>query len=129
MLATYLHLARASGLRRRPQVRDRLLVLAAAAATRSGLPRIAAYCRDQVLQNNPRHLIQRWNTVAQALRDPEYQQFLVHLERRFSPTKADVMLANLGIDRSHERATYFTDEEYAAALLGVTPDFLAEQFP
>ena len=128
-LAIYLHLARASGMRRRPQVRDRLLVMAAVAATKAGLPRIAAYCREDVLRNNPRHLVQRWGTVADALRDPEFQHFLHHLEKRYSIDAADRMMQNLAIDRAQERQTYYSDEEYAAALLGSSLDQLAERFP
>lgn len=128
-LATYLHLARASGIRRRPHVRDRLLVLAAAAATRAGLPRIAAYCRKDVLQHNPRHLIQRWPTVAHALRDLEFQHFLTHLEKRFSSDAVERMMGSLSIDRARERDTYYSDEEYAAALLGSSLDQLTELFP
>ena len=128
-LATYLHLARASGLRRRPQVRDRLLLLAAAAAARAGLPRIAAYCREDVLRNNPRHLVQRWATIADALRDPEFQHFLSHLEKRYSVESADRMMRDLAIDRARERETYYSDEEYAAALLGSSLEQLSERFP
>jgi hypothetical protein len=129
LLANYLHLARASGLRRRPHVRDRLLVLAAVEATRAGLPRIAAYCRQDVLDHNPRHLLQRWLTVADALRDQEFQHFLVHLEKRYSPAAADKMMANLSIDRARERETYYSDEEYAAALLGSSLEQLSIRFP
>ena len=129
MLATYLHLARASGLRRRPQVRDRLLVLAAVSAAKAGLPRIAAYCRQDVLEHNPRHMVQRWATVAEALRDPEFQHFLNHLEKRYSPEAADKMMINLALDRARERETYYSDEEYAAALLGSSLEQLGERFP
>lgn len=128
-LAVYLHLARASGLRRRPQVRDRLLVLAAVAAAKSGLPRIAAHCREDVLRSNPRHLVRRWNTVADALRDPDFQHFLNHLEKRYSLEAADRMMQNLAIDRARERETYYSDEEYAAALLGSSIEQLTERFP
>lgn len=129
LLAKYLHLARASGLRRRPHVRDRLLLLAAAAATRSGLPRIAACCRQDVLQHNPRHLVQRWPDIAHALRDPEFQHFLAHLEKRYSPEAAEEMMQKLAIERACERATYYSDEEYAAALLGSSLEQLSERFP
>lgn len=129
LLATYLHLARASGLRRRTPVRDRLLVLAAVAATKAGLPRIAACCREEVLQHNPQHLVKRWSTVADALRDQEFQHFLSHLEKRFSSEKAEQMMQSLSLDRAKERDTYYSDEEYAAALLGSSLEQLALRFP
>jgi len=124
LLSVYLHLARVSGSRQRPHVRDRLLVLASVVAARSGLPRIAAYCRRLVLEHNPRHVIGRWPTVPAALGEAEFLHFLRHLERRFPPEQAEQMLGTLGIDRARERDTYFSDEEYAAALLNTTPDEL-----
>lgn len=123
-LAVLLHLARASELRRRLHVRDRLLTLAAVHAAKDGLPRIAAYCRQRVLQHNPQHLIQRWSTIEQAARDAEFVHFLRHIERRYSAENAEQLFCNLGLDLAQERATYFTDEEYAAALLGLTLDQL-----
>lgn len=129
LLAMYLHLARASGLRRRPHVRDRLLIMAAVSATKAGLPRIAAWCREDVLRNNPRHLLRKWGTIADALRDPEFQHFLQHLQKRYSPEAADRMMDTLAIDRARERETYYSDEEYAAALLGSSLEQLAQRFP
>ena len=75
----YLHLARASELRRRPQVRDRLLVIAASIAERCKLGRIAAYCRHRVLKHNPGHLIRRWPTIAEALDESDFLHFLKQL--------------------------------------------------
>jgi hypothetical protein len=128
-LAVYLHLARASERRRRPHVRDRLLVLAAVAATKAGLPRIAAYCRQLILQHNRQHLIQRWPTLAAALRDPEFQHFLTHLEKRYSQENAEQLLQSLAIERGREREAYYSDEEYAAAIVGLTLEELQNQFP
>jgi hypothetical protein len=128
-LAIYLHLSRASEQRRRPQVRDRLLVMSAVTATRAGLPRIAAFCRNRILQHNPRHLMGRWPTVAEALRDPEFLRFLTHLEKRYSQEQAEQLLQSLGIELAREREAYFSDEEYTAAIAGTTLDGLDELFP
>lgn len=127
-LAMYLHLARASEARQRLHVRDRLLVIAAVLAARGGLPRIAAYCRRRILEHNPQHLIQRWDSVFDAAGDPEFAHFLRHIERRYPPEKAEQMMESLGLTLGHERQTYYSDEEYAAALLGVTADELEEMF-
>lgn len=127
-LAVYLHLARASELRRRLHVRDRLLVLAAVIAARSGLSRIAAYCRQRILEHNPQHLIRRWETVWHAAGDPEFVHFLRHIERRYPMESAEGMLNSLGVELGRERATYYTDEEYAASLLGVSLDRLEELY-
>lgn len=127
-LAVYLHLARASEMRQRLHVRDRLLVLSSALAARAGLPRIAEYCRQRVLRHNPKHLIQRWNRVEDAVRDPEFVHFLRHLEQRYPPENAEGMLSSLGVDRARERETYYNDEEYAAALLGTSQEQLTQLF-
>lgn len=127
-LAIYLHLARASEMRRRLHVRDRFLVLAAVLAARADMPRIAAYCRQRILEHNPQHLIQRWYTVWQAAADPEFVHFLRHIERRYPQETAEGMLNSLGLEIGRERATYYDDEEYAASLLGVTQEELTDRF-
>ncbi len=63
LLSIYLHLAAASQRRRRPHVRDRLLLIAGSIASRMNLEPVAAQCRRLVLQHNPKHLIHagpRW---------------------------------------------------------------------
>ena len=124
LLGLYLHLARASERRKRPHVRDRLFIISAVNAARIGLPRIAAYCRQQVLLHNPQHMIRRWTTVAEALEEADFLHFLKQLQRRYPQEKAERMMDDLGIEMGRERETYFSDEEYAAALLSVTPEQL-----
>jgi len=128
LLANYLHLARASGARQRPDVRVRLLVLAGVAAAYGSLDRVAAYCRQLVLQHNPHHMIGRWETVAEALAEEDFLHFLRHLERRYPFEQVERMLTTLGFELANERDAYYSDEEYAAALLGVTTEQLTELF-
>ena len=128
LLATYLHLARAAELRRRPHVRDRLLLLAGTLAVDMSLPLVAAYCRQKILEHNPRHLIGRWGTLRWALDHEDGQHLLRQVLRRYPPEKAERMLVELGLDIAREEAAYFSDEEYAAALLGTTPAKLREAF-
>jgi hypothetical protein len=118
-LGVYLHLAQASLRRNRPLVRSRLLLLAAVAAANSHLPGVAGYCRRAILAQNPQHLIRQWPSVGQALLDDEFLQFLRQVRRRYPAEKAEQMLASLGMDMAHEREAYFSDVEYAAAILGV----------
>jgi len=124
LLAMYLHLAAASHRRRRPHVRDRFLLLAAAAAAELGLSPVVAHCRKLVLEHNPRHLIGRWPTVQQALIDEEYLCFLRQLRRRYPQEKAEQLLQSLESDAENERRAYYSDYEYAAALLGTTTEAL-----
>jgi hypothetical protein len=124
ILALYLHLATASERRRRPHVRDRLLVIAASIATRCRMPRIASLCRSKVLKHNPHHLIGRWESIEVALEDTDFLHLLRSLQRRYPLERAERLLETLGIERAAERNTYYSDEEYAASLLGVNLDEL-----
>jgi hypothetical protein len=107
-------------------VRDKLLVLSGVVAVEMGLPQIAAVCRRQVLAHNPWHLVRRWPTLAEAMDDDAFQDYLRQLSRRYSPEKAEHLLVTLGIEMGRERQAYFTDHEYAVALLGVTADELEQ---
>ncbi len=128
LLSIYLHLASASQRRRRPHTRDRLLLLAGAVATRMGLAAIAANCRHLVLAHNPNHLIGRYESISQALREEDFSCLLKQLQRRYPLERAERMLQALGIELGNERAAYYSALEYAAALMGTTPEQLQEQF-
>ncbi|MHB8970981.1 MAG: hypothetical protein ACYC3X_11200 [Pirellulaceae bacterium] len=121
LLSTYLHLAAASQRRRRPHVRDRFLLLAGVVAIEMQLDPVAAYCRKLVLQHNPQHLVRRWSSLRQAVDDEEFLCFLKQLRRRYPQEKAEQLLQSLDIDVESERRAYYSDYEYAAALLGTTP--------
>jgi hypothetical protein len=127
-LAVYLHLARASESRRQMLVRDRLLVISAATALAVGLPQIADCCRERILAHNPGHLVRRFPTMRDAMEDESFRTFLKQMRRRYPREKAEQMLESLGLDMARERDTYFSDNEYAAALLGTTPQELTERF-
>jgi hypothetical protein len=118
----YLHLVRASRLRRQPLVRDKLLVLAGVQAHEMGLRPIANLCRHTILAHNPRHLMRRWPTVSDALQDDEFQLYLKQLRRRYSQEKIEHMITSLRIELGCERQAYENDLEYAAALLGTRPE-------
>ena len=127
-LALYLHLALASERKLQMLDRDKLLVLASVYASAGKLHPIAELCRHKVLEHNPHHLIGHWPSVAGALEDEDFHPFLKQLDRRFPREKAELMLEELGIDLANERETYLNDYEYAASLLGTTPDELNERF-
>lgn len=118
-LAIYLHLAQAAKMRRRPQSQVRLLLMAAIAAHQLKMPRIANACRYLMLKENPHHMVRRWETISLALDDPDFRHFLHQVERRYPPERAEQMMATLEIELGNEREVYASDEEYAAALLGL----------
>ncbi len=126
MLGMYLHLARASHLRRQPMVRDKLLVLAGVQAQEMGLEQISALCRHKILAHNARHLVRQWPTLIAALGDEPFQSYLKQLRRRYSAEKIEHMLDSLGIELGREREAYFSDLEYAAALLDTRPESIAD---
>jgi hypothetical protein len=128
-LGTYLHLARAAELRRQPLVRDRLLLLAGLlAAGDAELAPIAACCRERILENNPGHMVSRWPTLAEGRSQPDLAGLVEQLLRRYAPEQAEQLLVQLGIERGAERAAYFSDGEYAAALLGERWDDLVRRY-
>lgn len=128
LLGLYLHLARASEQRLRPLVRDKLLLLAGMIAARMELFHVAALCRQRILEHNPGHMVRRWPTFGAALEDEDFLHLLKQAQRRYPLEKAERMLVTLGIDMAHEREAYYSDNEYAAALLGTTPAELEKMF-
>ncbi len=97
MLA-YTHLADLSQQKKQLPGRDKLLILAGAAACRAGWPDIAQRCRSLVLGNNPAHLIGKTATFADALRNQDFASFLKQLERFCTYERAEHLLRELGID-------------------------------
>ena len=100
------------------QDRDRLLIISGFIAARMKLPRISDHCRKLILENNPGHMIRKWDSFESAITDSDFQHFLKQMQRRFPQEKAETLLANLGIDRANEQELYLNDEEYAAAVIG-----------
>ena len=105
-----------------------VLLLAGSTALDLSLRPIAEYCRQLVLDHNPNHLMRRWSTFQEAAGDEEFQCFVRQLQRRYPQEKAERLLQSLGVELGNERQAYFSDYEYAAALLGTTPDSLDRMF-
>jgi hypothetical protein len=95
MLA-YVKLAAVSERKHQLIGRDKLLVLATAAAGRAGWIDVADRCRQLVLEHNPAHLIGRFSTAADALRSPDFTPLLNQLERMCSYERAEFLLNELG---------------------------------
>ncbi len=126
-LGVYLHLAQASLRRRRPLVRDRMLLLAGVTAASMQLDTLAAYCRNAILEHNPQHMVRRWASLPEALVDDEFLAFLRQIRRKYPPEKAERLLDSLGVEMAQERATYYSDVEYAAAILGIESSDLSDE--
>lgn len=126
-LGVFLHLAQASLRRRRPLVRDRMLVLVAAVAASMRLRKLSEYCRSEILQNNPRHLIGHWPTVEEALLDDEFLALLKRIRHQYPIERAEQLLDSLDIEFSDDWDGYCDAAEWAAAILGVSPDRFCEE--
>jgi hypothetical protein len=95
MLA-YVRLAEESERRHQLLGRDKLLVLAAAAACRAGWLEVGERCRQLVLEHNPAHLIGTFPTAADAVRSPDFSTLLNQLERMCGYERAEFLVDELG---------------------------------
>ena len=91
-MRVYVELAVISDQKKQTQVRDRFLLLAGVEACRAGWPEVAAKCHEKLISSNPAHLAHRFPTMADALRDQEFQQLVIHWERYCPFEKAEAML-------------------------------------
>jgi hypothetical protein len=115
-LLNYVKLAALSAGKGQPLGRDRFLVLAGAAACHAGLLDVAERCRELVVQDNPQHLIGRFDSFPDAMRSEDFTPLLKHLQRLCPVEQAEYLLqSNVVAD-----ATAPSDEppaETARALL------------
>ncbi len=124
VLAMYLELARASAKRQRPLVSARFLVLSMSMACQMGLERIARYCRTLILEQNPHHLVRNW--LPSDGSDAENLLSLTQqLKRRYPLERAEQLLSQLNICVEDESHLFADHEEYAAHVLGETPQSIA----
>ena len=103
-LLAFARLARISHERRQLGPRDKFLVLTGAAATRAGYPEVASRYRELVLHHNPAHLLKRYASFPDALRNPEFQFFEKQLARFCTYERAEHLLQGLEIADSTESA-------------------------
>jgi hypothetical protein len=104
MLA-YAKLAEISHAKQQDQGRDKLLVLAGAEACLAGWPDVAARCREIIVAGHPSHILSRYATYADALRNEEFDSFLKSRRRFCSYERAEHLLRELGIEDTLNIAT------------------------
>jgi hypothetical protein len=122
MLA-FIKLAGVSQSKQQLSQRDKFLLLAAATAVESGFDQVAERCRQLVLDHNPAHLIHRFERVAFALADPEYQSFQRQLRRFCSYERAEHYLTQLKVAPGLPgRDSHLSVGDYALLLLGHASD-------
>ena len=96
-MRVYVQLAVISDQKHQPQVRDRFLLLAGVEACRAGWLEVADRCREKLLASNPAHQAHRHVTLADALRDHEFQQLVIHWERYCPFEKAEALLRQMNL--------------------------------
>ncbi len=96
-MRVYVELSVISDQKRQPQVRDRFLLLAGVEACRAGWPEVAACCQHKLIASNPAHRARRYATLADALRDAEFQQLVTRWERYCPFEKAEAILRRLNL--------------------------------
>lgn len=127
LLGIYLHLARNTAQRQQLLIRDKLLVMCGMLAAQLELPSLDHYCRAEILRHNPGHMVRRWPSFQAALADADFQHFLKQIQRRYSLEAVERMILEQGVEIGEgERDVYYTDEEYAAAILGTTVEAMRE---
>src|SRR5205807_405899 len=77
------------------QLRDRFLVLAAAAAQTTGQGDEAERLRQRLLKGNADHMLRGFTSMAQALRAPDVQTYLEDLRQEYPPRAAEDLLASV----------------------------------
>jgi hypothetical protein len=92
----YARLAVVSCRRGQKAAGNRFLVLTGTSAARAGYPQVADRCRELVLAGAPLHLLRRYPTFAEALRDPLFEPFERQLTRHCGLERAEFLLASIG---------------------------------
>lgn len=77
------------------QLRDRFLVLAAAAAHTAGQNDEAERLRQRLLNSNGSHLLLYFASMAQALHSPDVQTYVEDLRQEYPPRAAEDLLASV----------------------------------
>ena len=108
--------------------RDRALIMAGSAASLVGMPIVAKFCRQLILQNNVGHMIRKWESFDEALKDDDFHVFLKQLARRMSVERTESLLREYRYHCDVRRTDYRTDLEYVAAVMGIDLEWLEENF-
>lgn len=103
IMLAYLQLADVAHLKRQTLGRGRFLVLGGASALRAGWPEVAERCRAAILADAPKHLLGRYPSFADAMRDADFKPFLVRTEKFCPFEQAESLLDGLGLTAEDAR--------------------------
>ena len=94
-LAAYVQLACQSHRKQQVPARDRFLWLAAAEACRAGWPPVAERCRALAIASNPRHQGAKFPSMADTLRDADFDRVITQYARQCPPERAEHLAVQL----------------------------------
>jgi predicted metal-dependent HD superfamily phosphohydrolase len=95
-MCAYVQLAVISDQKHQGPARDRFLLLAGVESCRAGWLDVADRCRALIVAANPAHQLQHHATMADALRDADFQQLAARWERYCPYEHAEHLLLQLG---------------------------------
>ncbi len=92
----YQRLAEAHQAQGKYQERDRFLVLALDAAHQAGQTKAADQLRGRILELNPNHLIKPYPSFVDALKSPNFTNYLMQLRKNYPPAIAQALWQEVG---------------------------------
>lgn len=95
-MSAYVQLAVISGRKHQAPARDRFLLLAGIEACHAGWLDVANECHKRIIAANPAHQLHLHATMADALRDADFQQLAAKWERYCPFEQAEHLLMQLG---------------------------------
>jgi len=95
-MSAYVQLAVISGQKNQAPARDRFLLLAGIEACHAGWLDVANECRARIIAANPAHQLHLHATMADALRDADFQKLAAKWERYCPFEQAEHLLTQLG---------------------------------
>lgn len=102
-MCAYVQLACLSHQKQQALPRDRFLLLAGTEACRAGWLEVAERCRTLLLTSNPHHQAARYDSLAAALRNDDFQKLVAQHERRCPSERAEHLLQELGLAPRSDR--------------------------
>ncbi len=82
-LWVYFQLAELSQQKNQLHPRDKFLILTGMEACKTGYLDIANRCQEIILNHNPNHLVKKYSSFADAMRDEDFLTFAGSLEKQF----------------------------------------------
>lgn len=94
-MQVYIQLAAFSNRMKQPLVRDRMLLLGGVEACMAGWLEVAEICRQKIVATNPAHQLKKFASMADALRDDDFQNLVARWQRYCPFEKAEAMWRKL----------------------------------